>query len=274
MVNVTTSDILTEQRIRRVVEQEQEEVLLWNEAFRTLNLPDDWPTDTMEIPEEDGVMGDPERVHEGSEFPREEEDYSTTPITVQKYGHEVAISMESEMFHIFDIAAQQVEKASRKMAELINKKAFNELNNNLHTNTPTTGSGTLDFDVVVDGRKEILDSKFSPDMLVVNTQGEADLLKSSEFTRASDLGDETITEGAIGRVAGLDVMVDNSGQLSDSNAEGIIMDTDEYGYEVVKEDVASNEYPSQERQAQVFQLWTMRQWKAINNNAAIKVKDS
>lgn len=273
MPNVTTSDILTEQRIRRVVEEEQEHVLLWNEAFRTLNLPDDWPTDTMEVPEDDGVMGKPSRVHEGSEFPREEEDYSTTAMTVKKYGHEVSISWESELYSVFDIVAQQVEKASRRMAELINEKAFDELSANLHTNSPKSGSGSLAYGTVVDGRKEILDSKFTPQMLVVNTLGERDLLKSSEFTRASDLGDDVITEGVIGRIAGLDVMVDNSGLMSSSQAEGYIIDPNEYGYELVKRDVATEEYDAPERQARIFQLYTKRTWKAIDSNAAIKVTE-
>lgn len=273
MVNVTTSDILTEQRIRRVVEEEQEHVLLWNELFRTLNLPDDWPTDTMEIPSDDAVMGQPSRIQEGSEFPREEEDYSKETVTVQKYGHEVSVSWESELFSVFDIVAQQVEKAARRMGELINEKAFDEVNNNLHANSPVSGSGTLVYDSVVDARKEILDSKYTPQAFIVNTQGEADLLKSPEFTRASDLGDDTITEGVIGRIAGLDVMVDNSGLLSDTQAEGIIADPNDYGYEVVKRDVATEEYEAPERQARIFQIYTMRAWKAINSDAAIKVTE-
>jgi len=86
MVNVATSDILTEKRIRRVVENETQEVLVWNEAFREINMPEDWSSDTMEIPIDVGIMGEPERIQEGSEFPRAEENYDTIPITVKKYG--------------------------------------------------------------------------------------------------------------------------------------------------------------------------------------------
>lgn len=272
MVNVTTSDILTEERIRRVVEEEQEERLLWNQAFRTLPLPDDWPTDTMEIPEDQGIMGEPERVGEGSAFPREEEDYQKTPITAEKYGFEVAFSMESQLYSVFNIVQQNLEKASRKMAELINRKAFNELDANLHANSPvSSGTGAISYGAVVDAKKEVQDSLFNPDMLIVNTDGEADLLKSDEFQRASDLGDEVTQEGVIGRVAGLDVMVDNSDLMTSGTSEGYLVDSDEYGYELVKRDVAIEEYEAPERQSDVVQLYTLRNWKAIDSDAAIKV---
>lgn len=271
MVNVTTSDILTEERVRRVVEEEQEEVLLFDEVYNVINMPDDHP-DTMQIPEDDAIMGEPSRVHEASEFPREEENHSKTPITVKKYGFEIAISMESQMYSIFDVVARQVEKASRKMAELINRKAYNELDGNTHANTSTyTGLNNFNYGNVVDARKELLDDLYTPQMLIVNTTAEADLLKSDEFTRASDLGDDTIQDGVIGRIAGLDVMVDNSGLIDTAESTGYIVDPNEYGYEVIREDVATEEYESPERQADIFQLYTFREWKAINSNAAIKV---
>ncbi len=272
MVNVSTSDVLNEERIRRVVEEEQEHVLLWNQLFRTITMPD-IPTDTLQVPVDMGEMGMPDRVGEASEFPRDEEETDKIPMTVKKYGGEVSISWESEMFSVFDIVAQQVEKQSRRMAELINEKAYNEVADNLHPNSPVSGGGSFNFDAVIDARENILDEKYSPQVLIVNTQAESALLKSSEFQRATDLGDGTIVDGAIGRIAGLDVLVDNSGLLGTSSPQGIIADPDEYGYELIKEDVATEEYEDQSRQARIFQIYTMRTWKAINNEAAIKVTD-
>lgn len=271
MPNVTTSDALNEERIRRVVEQQQEENLLWNELFRTINMPD-YPTDTLKVPKEMDEMGMPGRVHEGSEFPRDEEEVETVPMTVKKYGGEVAVSWESEMFSVFDIVAQQVEKRSRKMSELINEKAFDEVMANLHPNSPISGSG-FDYASIIDAREEILNEKYNPQILIVNTRGESALLKSNEFQRASDLGDETTLSGSIGRIAGLDVVVDNSGLLGTDTARGVIADPDEYGYELVKEDVATEEYEDQSRQARIFQIYTMRTWKAINEEAAIEITE-
>lgn len=272
MVNVTTSDILTEDRIRRVVEEEREHRMVWNQFFETLTLDNDYPSDTLEIPEDEGLMGDPERVNEGSEFPREEEDYATTAITVKKHGFEVSITWESTLYSVFDIVAQQMEKASRRMGEYLNKLAFEEVNNNLHPNSPVAGSGSLNFDLATQARKELLDEKLDPEIMITNTEGERQLLNSDGFQRASDLGDETIIDAAIGRFAGMDVLVDNSGLLGDaSTGEAIVADPNEYGYEVVKQDVATEEYDAPERQAQIMQLYTKRAYKAMDPEAAVKI---
>jgi hypothetical protein len=282
MVNVTTSDVLTEQQIRRVIEEEREWPLVFNEAFRTITMPDDHPSKTMEIPEDEAVMSEPQRVGEGSEFPRTEEDISTTPVTVEKHGFEVAITWEATQFSVFDVVARQTEKAARRFNEYINRLAFNVIDdtNNQHPNSPLdanaggTDASSFGFQLATEAKKELKDDQLNPDMMVVNTEGEKVLLNSDNFQRASDLGDEVTREGSIGRFAGLDVMVDNSGLMPEDTPEGYLIDTDEYGYEVVKEDIATDEYEDQARQSQIVQWYTMRQWLAIDPEATIKFVDT
>lgn len=275
MVNVTTSDILTEEAVRRVMEEEQMERLVWNQMFETIPLEAE-ANDTVQIPEDEGLMGEPGRVAEGSEFPREEEDYSKTPITVEKHGFEIAIADESTMYSVFDQVARQTEKAARRMSEYLNRLAFEEVEANLHPNSPVSGGGSFDFSLVTDGRKELFDSLFEPQILVVNTAAERELLNSNAYQRASELGDSVVMDAEIvdGRFAGMDVVVDNSGHLGDSTTpEGIIADPSEYGYEVVAEDVSTNTYRDDSRQAEIHQMWTIRAYKAIDNEAAIKITE-
>ena len=276
MVNVTTSDILTEERVRRVMEEEQMERLVWNQMFETIPM-DAEANDTVQIPEDKGLMGEPGRVTEGSEFPREEEEYDKTPITVEKHGFEVALADESTMYSVFDQVARQTEKAARRMSEYLNRLAFEEIEANLHPNSPVSAtSGNFDFEVATSGRKELFDSLFEPTMMVVNTAAEKELLNSDAYRTASDLGD-TITQSAEivdGRFAGMDVVVDNSGLLGDSSTpEGIVADPSEYGYEVVAEDVSTDDYRDQSRQSQIYQIWTIRGYKAIDPEAAIKITE-
>lgn len=281
-MNITTTDVLTEQRIRRVIEEEREYPLVFNEAFRTITMPDDHPTKTMEIPEDEAVMSEPTRVNEGSEFPRTEEDISTTKVTVEKHGFEVAITWEATQFSVFDVVARQTEKAARRFNEYINRLAFETIDdtNNQHPNSPVdandggTDASSFGFQLATEAQKLLKDDRLMPDMLVVNTEGEKVLLNSDNFQRASDLGDEVTREGAIGRFAGLDVMVDNSGLMADTQPEAYLIDTDEYGYEVVKEDIATDEYEDQSRQSQIVQWYTMREWLAIDPEAAVKMVDT
>ena len=46
--------------------------------------------------------------------------------------------------------------------------------------------------------------------VIINPDLEAILLKTSQFTGASNLGDETLRKGAIGKIAGMDVLVSNN----------------------------------------------------------------
>ena len=279
MVNVTTSDVLTEQRIRRVIEEEREYPLVFNEFFRTITMPDDHPTKTMAIPEDEAVMSQPKRVSEGGEFPRTEEETDTTPVTVEKHGFEVKITWEATQFSVFDVVARQTEKAARRFNEYINRLAFEVANDpdNQHPNSPVSTADIdgdeFGFELATYSKKQLKDDQLNPDMMVVNTEGEHVLLNSEEFQRASDLGDEVTREGAIGRFAGLDVMVDNSGLMDEDNAEGFLVDTDEYGYEVIKEDISTDEYEDQKRQANIIQWWTMRQWIATEPEALLKFEE-
>lgn len=242
----------------------------------------DMPTKTLEIPEDDALMSEPSRVGEGSQFPRTEEDYSTTPVTVKKHGFEVKITWEATQFSIFDVVAQQTEKAARRFNEYINKLAFNVVSdsNNQHPSSPVdaadtgTTASTFGFELATEAKKILKDDQINPDMLVVNTEGERILLNSSNFQRATDLGDEITREGAIGRFAGLDVMVDNSGRMPSGTPEAYLVDTDEYGYEVVKQDIATDEYADDSRQAQIVQWYTMREWLAIDPEAALVFTDT
>ena len=274
MPNVTTADIITEEAIHRVVQDAVEENLEFRRAFRSLDVSD-IDNDTIQLPKDPDNMGGPEEVSEGSEFPRDEEDIETVPATVQKYGFEVSVTRESEMDSVFEVVARQVEKQARRMAEHLNELAFEELNANLHPNSPAGGlgdTGKLEFQDMVDGRREMLDDGLSPEFAIVNVQGEADLLTSDQFLRATDFGDDTVVDAdTAGRVAGMPVFVSNAGLMSSTDGEAIIVDPDRYGYEVVKEDVMTNEYDAPERQANVFQIWTRRTYKALDERAAIKV---
>lgn len=273
MVNVTTADTINEEVVRRVVEGVQEENLQFRQAYRDIDFSGA-PNDTLQIPSEGDNMAEPERIGEGGEFPRSEEDISKTPVTPEKYGFEVAISRESQSDSVFDVVARQVEKQARKMNEKLNELAFSELDGNLHSSSPADGggtAGTLEFTDVVEGKKILQQDAFNPDLLIVNVQGEADLLNSSEFNRASDLGDETVREGAIGRVAGFDVVLSNDGHMSSSNGEAYLVDTEEYGFEVTKENVATDSYDDPSRHATVYQIWTRKSYAAIKSNAAIKI---
>lgn len=201
-------------------------------------------------------------------------------MTVEKHGFEVKVTWEATQFSIFDVVARQTEKAAKRFNEYINKLAYDTLSDtgNQHPSSPVASgdvgdSNGFDFALASYAKKLMKDEQLNPDMLVVNTEGERVLMNSDNFQRASDLGDEMTREGAIGRYAGLDVMVENSGLMAESSAEGYFVDTTEYGVEVIKEDISTEEYEDPERQANIIQWWTMRNWHVEEPEAAIKITE-
>jgi hypothetical protein len=86
----------------------------------------------------------------------------------------------------------------------------------IEANTSTlTGTTALDKDTVypaiINGRKEYIVANkakgMAPTAIIVGPTVEALLLQSPQFIKASDLGDEVVSEGVIGKIAGMWVVV-------------------------------------------------------------------
>lgn len=267
-----SGEVITEEAVRAQVEQLVQEDLLWRRAFKDLDVTG-IDSNSFKVPQHDDTMGNPEAVAEGSELPRDEPSYSKVTIDFELYGFEVPITRQARQTATMDVVTDSVERQTRQMSEFLNEIAFNELNNNLHTSSPAgnlADTGALEFNDIVDGLRILRESGYSPEFVIVDTQGEADLLTSTEFTHASDLGDETLTTGQIGRIAGLDVFSSNAGHLG--SQEGIIVDPEFYGYEAIREGMQTRMYEEPESLSEVLQLWTQRGYKGVQTDAAIKVQ--
>lgn len=273
-MTLKSSEVLTREAVRQRVEDIVQENLVFRQAFRPLDATG-IDNDTFKIPRPKDTIAHPQAIPEGAEFPRDEEEYEKVSIDFTKYGFETAITREAMDDSMIDVAADHIDRQARQMAEFLNEVAFNELDANLNANGPAGGVGdtaALEFDDLVDGKQKLRSDLYDPNLLVVNIQGETDLLNSNAFQRATDLGDNTVVEGAIGRVAGLDVIVSDYGKMASNDGEAYMVDTDFYGYEAEREPIMTNDYDAPERQAEMMQIWTRRGWKAIDPAAAIRVQ--
>lgn len=91
-------------------------------------------------------------------------------------------------------------------------------------------SHTLDFDDIVNAKKEIMKDKLMPKYLIVCVEQYASLLKSQAFRDASQFGgSEVIRNGFIGRVAGLDVFVTTQIPVGTNKAKAIVLGVDGAG---------------------------------------------
>lgn len=273
-MTIKASDILTEEAVRQRLEEIIQEDLQFRRAFRSLDATG-INNNTFKIPKPDDTIGEPEAIPEGSEFPRDEESYSKVTVDFDKYGFETAITMESMADSMLDLAADNIDRQARQMDEFLNRTAYAELDANLHSESPAGGESdddqALEFADFVDAKTIMRRDGYDPSIAIVNSYAEKDLLTSDDFLRATDMGDDTVQEAQLGRTAGLDVFVDNHGLMDDTDAEAYVIDPSFYGYEAVRQDIQTNQYEAEERQAEIMQIWTRRGFKTMDPDAAIKV---
>lgn len=265
------------------VETIREEDLVYREAFRNYDATG-IASNVVQIPVPLDDGGYPKIVDEGSEFPRSHEEYELKEMYFDKFGFEVPLSMEAIEDSRIDLVDDQIDKQARDMAEDINARAFSAIldnvtpvnqNGNSTVNRDNTDvDGTLQYTDVLAGREELLRNSYRPDLLVVDTKGYHDLLDSDNFLRATELGDELRRDGAVGRIAGMEVIEDNSGlpitrDGKDSSNPGCLMvDTEVFGYEGERNPVTTEEYESVRTQEQIYRIFTRMGWLVTQSQAA------
>jgi len=268
---ITTQDVITEDFVRETVDDVVEEALVYREVFNEINATN-ISSNTYTFHIESSSMGTPEIVGEGEEAPRHESE--TEPVTVEfdKYLGEVSISMEAVSDGIVDMKARDVENLARAMAERLNEDAYSVISDSAITTDESgddigEGGSSLTFNDISQGMKAMREQGYTPDTLVVDTDGYFDLLNDSNFNRATESGDEVVRTGEIGRIMGMPVMVDSTQSISGGHG-AFIVDSTKFGYELTRTPMSTNRYEEPERQVDVIQAFTRKAFVSIRDDAA------
>ena len=163
-------------------------------------------------------------------------DPGTDFTTTQVQDELITISLDSrfardrKIFNVTEVsvaypqAASEIELASEEVAEGWQLEACKQLigetgvlvSDNVTTVAATDGSDI--YNQVVEDRKKMRDSKAKPNVMIASNATYAKLLKAPEFQRTGDIGDNTIANGAVGRIAGMTVFEYES--LDDAAVDG------------------------------------------------------
>ena len=278
------NDVITRDFVRETVEEIVAEDLVWRQAFREIDATGIGSNAYTFFVDNDD-MGTPEVIGEGEEFPRDKSTLREITVNFEKFGDEVAITMEAQEDGMIDMKARQVEDLARRMAQWLNQQAFEQLNaDGNHIEETASGepigddNGELTFSDIRDGMVGVRSYNYTPDLLIVDLDGYGDLLTDDNFNRATSGGDEVVSSGEIGRIAGMDVVVDNTQRIGsdggddDSDAGAYVIDSSYYGYELTRTPITTNEYNDPERQAEIMQIYTRKAWATIWPEAAAKVQ--
>lgn len=271
---LTTRDVITENFVRETVEEVVEENLIYRRAFREIDASN-IQSNSYTFYIDNDEMGRPKIIGEGEEFPRNQSTVSEQTVQFDKFAGSVSLTMESMEDGLIDMKAREIEDLARSMAEELNEQAYNELNANARTTDNASadigdGNGTLSFSDIVEGLRAVRENNYTPDLLIVDLDGYTDLLTDSNFNRATESGDDVVTSGEIGTIAGMPVVVDTTQDIEGGHG-AFAVDSTRFGYELTRTPVSTNEYEQPERQADVVQVFTRKAWTTIFSEAAASI---
>jgi len=283
----STTDIIQNDDVRGMAEMVRNKKYQFRRAFRRHDATN-LNSNSFTFPQMDIDLTAEEvaEIPEGSTYPRADFDYETAKAVYSKYGVEITISDEAVEDSYLDVEMDGNRQLTEAEEERMDKIAFEVLNNNLNSNGPIDASGdsagTLEYADFVDARTTLFDAgaNLSDLFAVVNADGMGDLLKMSEFTQASELGDNVITsgllpggnvgEGLVGTVGDIPVYASNVGGTL-SAGQAIVVDESQYGWESERQAFDVEDYREESNDQTVFQLSGRYDWVPTNSEVAIKI---
>jgi hypothetical protein len=277
MSTILSNDVISQEAVRAEVEEYAQSNRVFRQAFRQIDSTD-IDSNTIEIPVLDEVRA-AGVVDEGTAYPSAGDATQKVTVEHEKYGVEVELTYESIEDALLDVIALHTEERAEDLADALDEAAYAEISdydstnsvyNNLQDTPIGDDNGALTYPNVVNAMTALEAEAYDPDLLIVSAESKGDLMTSDAFTRASELGDEVVGEGAFGEVAGVPVFVDNSGQLG--AGEAMMFDSSKYGIESQREEMSSLEYDKEAENKRVVQVRTRMGWKAIRPMAGVKIE--
>lgn len=148
----------------------------------------------------------------GGELSHGSTTYKTLTIDKDKYVNELIDGYDAESVPD-NLVADRLDSAGYSMGISLDTELITLLTNNGTASTNTTAlTKTTIYDSIVDEVAKLKKKGLSPDemWLAVTNEIYALLLKCPEFVRATQMGDDIVRDGRVGRINGIDVYETNN----------------------------------------------------------------
>jgi hypothetical protein len=279
---LTAQDVISDDDVRAIVEKIRNKKYQARRAFRPYDATDN-DSNSVDFPVSDSDFdGDVAEVPPGSKYPRATKDYDTVSAVHTKYGFEVAIPDEDVEDSVVDITMDHEEDMIRAEETRIDSVAFNILSSNAG-NTVGPDNDSWAFTDFTKAKQQAFESELDMGDLEVYVAATAmnELISLSEFTQASELGDQVIEQGILpggdmvgdqaflGTIAGLPVYASNTGEFS--QYEGYLVDTSNFGWESTRRELDVTTYREESNEQDVFQIDQRVDFVATQSSANIKI---
>ncbi len=170
------------------------------------------PGSTVTVPKW-GYIGDAEDYEEGQPIDTDKMAFTTAQYTIKKIGKGVKLTDEAQLSGYGKPAAA----ATNQIALSISAKLDNDRVTVLYEspNICDATTNTIKYASIVDGVDMFGEEEESKKVILIHSKQKAQLRKDPEFTANDKIGAELLTNGAIGRIAGCDVVVSNKVKCED-----------------------------------------------------------
>ena len=170
------------------------------------------PGSTVTIPKW-GYIGEAVDLTEGQTIDTTKMAFTTAQYGIKKIGKGVMLTDEAQLSGY----GNPIGTATNQIAMSISEKLDNDRVAVLYEskNVVDASSATIKYTAVVDGIDAFGEEEESRKVILIHSKQKTQLRKDAEFLAADKLGADLMTTGAIGRIAGCDVVVSNKVKLED-----------------------------------------------------------
>ena len=160
-----------------------------------------------------GYIGDAEDYAEGEPIDVTKMAYTTAEYGIKKIGKGVKLTDEAQLSGY----GNPMGTATNQIAMSISSKLDNDRVDVLYDskNVADASATVIKYASVVDGVDMFNEEEESKKVILIHSKQKTQLRKDPDFMAADKLAAELLTNGAIGRIAGCDVVVSNKVKLED-----------------------------------------------------------
>ena len=168
------------------------------------------PGSTVTVPRW-GYIGEAVDLTEGQTIDTTKMAFTTAQYGIKKIGKGVMLTDEAQLSGY----GNPMGTATNQIAMSISEKLDNDRVAVLYEsqNVVDASSATIKYTAIVDGVDAFGEEEESKKVILIHSKQKTQLRKDADFIAADKIGTELLTNGAIGRIAGCDVVVSNKVKL-------------------------------------------------------------
>ena len=160
-----------------------------------------------------GYIGEADEYTEGQPIDTTKMAFTTAQYGIKKIGKGVILTDEAQLSGY----GKPMATATSQIAMSISEKLDNDRVEVLYgsKNVCDQSAAAIKYSAIVDGIDMFGEEADSRKVILIHSKQKTQLRKDSEFVAADKIGADLLTNGAIGRIAGCDIVVSNKVKLED-----------------------------------------------------------